>query len=597
MSITAQQPGTPENSYYPSPFLDIGSQYHPRSLDELYAQCAWHAQYSGPVATTMRKLAAYAITKLSFVSQDADDGSRYTDLAERMGMRQVMVGLNLDRYCYGVSYALARRSFVKVLKCSKCGTIKKAKKCRYTWRDFKFHLKCDSCDHYGPATAIDRFGKHENDLKIVRLNPRQVITQRDPYTQERRHFYKIPRALITKVKSGLRTEIEKLPNVYLSAIKHGRMLLLRKDRLFVFERTAISSSDKVFGDGAAGVPLMAPVLQDLFFIRILMKSQEAVAFEHIVPMRVVFPMVTNPGNDIYRLGSLATWQKEITGQVEKWRRDPNRVVVTGFPLGYQQVGGSGRAMLMHQDIRLYMENVISGMGVPSSFYFGDAHYTGASVNMRSLEQEFLGNRIEMKQFAQFFADQVCSITSWQPATPKFAPFRMADDVQRSAFEFQLVGARVVSRQTFCEKNGYNYDEELERIKAEMEEVGELNMIEAEANAQAQAKAQTIMAKAQMQMQQAAGPEQQAGPPQGPPPGPAPGPMAGPPPNQVTAPDTSGAGINPQDTENLRALVQDLMNIPNAEERERIIADLESKDPAVGTMVRREVELITRAQAA
>jgi hypothetical protein len=497
--------------------------YEPRTHAELLEYCNYYAKYSGPIHTTIRKLAAYPVTELSFSGKDDQSGEQYARVARAVKLRAHQVGHNQDRYAYGLAVTVARRKFKKHLVCSNCNARKPITEVRYSWRGYQFHLDCQECNTLGVAQPVDVQQLGEGSVRFVRLNPRHIITRKDPYTGDGSYFFKLPDKLRRQIQSGIKSVIQSVPNVYLNAARHKRLILLRPEHVFVSERTSISDDDIVFSDGTAGVPLIAPVLQDLFFIKILMKSQEAVALEHIVPMRVLFPMVTTEANNVYALANLSDWKREVETQVRLWRKDSNRVVITGFPLGYQQVGGSGRSMLLHQELRLYIEGIISGMGVPASFYYGDVHYTAASVNMRALENEFYGVRVEQMGFAEFYVRHVSEATGWPPAKPKYAPFRMADDTARMGFDLNLVGQRVISKKTFSEKYGIDYAQEKETVAKEMEEQSALAANEAESQAKAQTSAQLIQAKGQIAVQglmQSVGmgqpdPSQQQAPQQGP----------------------------------------------------------------------------------
>ena len=95
------------------------------------------------------------------------------------------------------------------------------------------------------------------------------------------------------------------------------------------------------------MPLIMPVLKDTFYLQILRKAREALAQEHIVPMRVLFPQQETVARRIHIRRSLDSWKSRIEGEVAKWKYDPNYISDSSLPIGSQTIGRDSRAML-HQ---------------------------------------------------------------------------------------------------------------------------------------------------------------------------------------------------------------------------------------------------------
>ena len=95
-------------------------------------------------------------------------------------------------------------------------------------------------------------------------------------------------------------------------------------------------------------------------------------------MRVMFPQISADGNNPYAHINLKDWQREVQLQIKKWKQDNSHIPVMPMPVGYQLIGGQGRSLLLHQEIRVYSDQIIAGMGVPTGFFYGEAQYSGAS---------------------------------------------------------------------------------------------------------------------------------------------------------------------------------------------------------------------------
>ena len=68
-----------------------------------------------------------------------------------------------------------------------------------------------------------------------------------------------------------------------------------------------------------------------------------------------------------------------------------------MPLGTQTIGGQGRALILHQEYRIWSEQIIAGMGVPPEFVFGGVQYSGTNLTMFQLHNKFLSYIEDLKE--------------------------------------------------------------------------------------------------------------------------------------------------------------------------------------------------------
>jgi len=546
--------GKPEG-FYPSPFFDIAKNYMPKTIKETFSWCTYYQLTNPLISAVTNKLATYPITDLIYEDDNEGVVAVYRDLFENQFLlRTFLVETNLDRYTYGNSFVSVSFPFTKMLKCKGCGEEAPARESGYKWKKFEFHLECKECGHSGTATAKDDPIKSYKQIRLIRWNPRSITVKYNEITGRYQYFYEMPRHLKNDIMLGRPSVIETIPQTFIDAIRKKKAIMLDSGKIFHARRASISRSPS---DSGWGAPLILPVLKDIFFLQVLRKAQEAVAMEHIVPMRVVFPQITTDANNPYTTINLKDWQKEVQTQIKLWRTDNNHIPVMPVPIGYQMIGGQGRSLLLHQEVRIYSDQIIAGMGVPTGFFYGEAQYSGASVNLRALENEFLGNRQDMLRLVEFIAGRVASFLDLPEIRLKFKPFKMADDIQRAAFDMNLANAGMISRQSFLQSRDYEYSAEQELIKKEtdtfnkQQRENQLKQAESQGEAQLiatkyQIQGQTMQAEYQQQMQPQGGPPQggppQGGPPQGgPPQG---GPPGGPPPGGPPPDSPSGGGPPP-----------------------------------------------------
>ena len=524
--VGAKNIGRPE-TFYPSPFFDIGQNYLPKTTKETFQWCLYYQQTNPLISAVTYKLATYPITDLVYTEDNPGVRRIYKEIfEEQFKLRTFLIETNLDRYTYGNSFVSVAFPFVKKLVCSNCKTEYAAKDIGYKWKKFQFHMTCKSCGHSGPAKAKDEPIKSYKKIRLLRWNPNNITIKYNDITGEYQYFYTMPTHLKNDIMLGRPGAIETVPQAFIDALAKNKVIMLHPDKIFHARRPSISRDP---GDSGWGSPLILPVLKDIFFLQILRKAQEAVALEHIVPMRVMFPQISADGNNPYAHINLKDWQREVQLQIKKWKQDNNHIPVMPMPVGYQLIGGQGRSLLLHQEIRVYSDQIIAGMGVPTGFFYGEAQYSGASVNLRALENEFLGNRQDMLRLVNFIRDRIVAFLDIPRIELKFKPFKMADDMQRASFDLNLANAKFISKQSFLQTRDYNHETEqrlvaeedkqfakqsTDQMKRQAEAQGESMLVQTKYQIEAQRLQQQAQTEMQQQMPQQPPPEQQGQPQQG-----------------------------------------------------------------------------------
>ena len=149
---------------------------------------------------------------------------------------------------------------------------------------------------------------------------------------------------------------------------------------------------------------------------------------------------------------------------------------------------------------MYNDQIIAGMGVPTGFFYGEAQYSGASVNLRALENEFLGNRQDMMRLVDFIIAQLSAFLGIPRVEAKFRPFKMADDMHRASFDLNLANSGFISRRTFLEGRDFDYDTEQELIHHEGIRTGKIQRENMVRQTEAQGESMLIQTRFQVQAQ-------------------------------------------------------------------------------------------------
>jgi len=194
-------------------------------------------------------------------------------------------------------------------------------------------------------------------------------------------------------------------------------------------------------------------------------------------------------------------------------------------------------LMLSPELNYLNQTVVGGLGMSAEMLFGQGTtYTGSSIQLRMMENDFIQNRSQLIDFVRWVKDKVRIWMSYPNLSGiRFTDFRMADDVQRNQ---QLIGLNAqgkVSDQTMLSELGYDWEQESQKLILETQVKNYLMDLQTKGSARSQGEAQIIQANYQKKMQELLG--SAGGMPQDPS-------MMGQDPNQMGA-DQSTAGESPE----------------------------------------------------
>jgi hypothetical protein len=511
------QGGPSHGVAYPHPFFDVAHTYLPVTVKQMFRWCRYYFLTNPLVNAAVFKLSEYPVTDIVIDHENASVVRDWTEyFQDHLNYRPFQVETGLDYHTFGNCMISISYPFVKYLTCSKCGFQEMAKKIRNKWvfTNFTFRLTCPKCGTVDDATAFDFYYKNASGIRLIRWNVEDIEVKYNPMTGEALYFYTIPPTIRNDILIGKKDVVEGIPQVFVQALRQEKGIVLSKDNFFHFKRPTLAQHDRGWG-----TPLILPVLKDTFYLQIMKKAQEAILLEHIVPLRIMFPQPGSGSSDPYTTVNLREWRDHVAQEIARWRYDNNYIPIMPLPIGNQSFGGDGRALLLTQEIQIWSEHIINGMHVPLEFIKGGLSYAGTNVSMRMLENQFIGYILRHKQLARWVMKCVANYMEWPEASVRFKPFKMADDIQRKAYLFQLNQAQKISDTTLLADADLSQEEEDEIMLRETDKRLESTKKQQLAMAEVQAEAQLIMMKSQVKGQQVMMEAQQAPPAPGEPGGP------------------------------------------------------------------------------
>ena len=390
---------------YPSPFLNLSDMQLPRSTIETFKWCKYYYTFDPIIAGAINALANFPVTEVMFEDDNNTDKSKsdiklYKKvLFKNLNLHKLLIEIGIDYFLYG--------------NCFVMGELKGDSKENLEWKN------------------------------MVRLDPSKMIIDYNPATGEKKYKWQVPnkiKQIVTTKKP--KDEYNKIPDIIKQAVIKRKTIVLDPNQVYHFSR----ATDSMGNNAVWGIPIVANVLKLLMYRNILRQAQEAIAREHIVPMRIYYLDRTNT------VDVTADWNKvasDLSAEIKKSIQDPNYKVVSPIPVNVINVGGEGRNLLLTPEIEQIQNEILAGMNVPREFIFGGLSYSGSSISLRILENQFATYRLLLEDFVQNFlikgmakarGEWLSEEDNDSLVTIKFAELKMQDDVQQKQLIVQLNSA-------------------------------------------------------------------------------------------------------------------------------------------------------------
>lgn len=476
------------NNRYANPFFDLAQQYMPPTIKELFKWCTFYYYNSPLIGSTITKISRYPITDI--IIEDENEQTRQlwlTFLNDHLAIKEKLMEVNLDYHVYGNAFVSLFFPFNRFLTCNNCkkSTLISQADWDFKGGSFKFYLKC-KCGHDGPATIKDVPYKDKKNIRVTRWNPENIQIKYNEYTGKAVYLYSVPSRLKDAINSGDKDIVCDLPEVIIDAARETKMIKLNNDNFYHLKRPTLAEQDQGWGK-----PLIIHVLKDMYYFYTLRRAQEAIALEHIVPFDIIYPM-PNAQQDPYVHSNLSGWKTQIEGMIKKHRRDPNFKGVIPIPVGFGRLGGDGKAMMLGPELTYLTQTIVGGMGIPQEFLFGGLNWTGSSVSLRTLENDFIQNRGQLLRMLTWMTNKIRLYLNWPPIKKlRMADFRMADDVQRNQQIIGLNAQQKLSNHTLLTELGFDYEKETKKVMEEIYIENYINEIRAKGSAKMQGESNLI----------------------------------------------------------------------------------------------------------
>lgn len=468
---------------YPLRFANLLHFDKPKTLNEIFKWCLLLDESSGLLNRVTNTFASYPITQIVVTGDTGENKNYWNNLLNNIiDLPSELVRNGKDYYTYGNCFVSIVPPFKRYLVCPKCGSYKahcinednfEDKPFEWRFRDFKFIAKCTNKDcnsHYNGVMEVkDEYLEGEEFAKKVTIQrwPIQHIKIRNlTVCGKKKILYRIEEKYRKPIVNGDRFVVANVPYTFILACKQSLtspIIELPTDLTFHYAHETVTEPEF---EGLSK-PFFYSAWNDIFSSFILRKAQEMIAADHFLPNRFIFPTATSGGTDPLSKIDGNAWMNIITTQLKRQQNDPNEIGIVPFPLGYQALGGQGKAMSLREEIELQDRRILVQLSCPPELIYGGMTWQGSNVSLRMLENLFLYYINKQNKFIKFYTNFV-SIHSDKtaPHDVKLSPFKMADDVQQSNMLLALGAQGRISETTALSQvgNGINLEYEAKQME-------------------------------------------------------------------------------------------------------------------------------------
>lgn len=480
---------------YGHPLRTLFSRHRPRTVKEAFYWAEILAQRSPHVYAVVRKFGEFPITTLRFDEVGAAEKAAHVELhGDHLKTRAFLGEMSFDSWIYGNALCSLNEPFTRLLDCPGCQRPTNVTAVDHTFSLDKLTWRygCPGCRRVAVSAARDIPLLDPKRLNLIRWDPKHIDIKHNRYTRESVYYYSIPGDDVNDVRAGDKHLIDTTPMGLLRAMQKRQLLKFGPGNIYHMKQPGPSGLQ-----GEWGLPPVTAAIEMFLFAAALRKANEAIALEHVTPFRVFYPQSAGSTGDPIMSLNLADFTDRLETAYREFRRDPNKILVAPVPLGVNDIGGQGRALLTLSELELAEKNIIKAFGVPPEFLDGGLGQMRGDPTLRMIENQLQHHVDDLNGLLRWISLKTSTFLGTAPVKVRLADFKMTDDLERRQLLLQLWGQGKVSDTTIYEL--FEVDGEHERKQRHVDTLADLReqlKLEHEGNKLKDSLSQKAMASAQ-----------------------------------------------------------------------------------------------------
>lgn len=445
----------------PNPWFTIANQFMPRNLHDVIRWARYITVQSPTTTEVIRKFCTYPITEFILDTDSKEVQEKYKTIFDSFKLKQKLQDIGFDYYTLGNVFVSMYFPIQRILSCPACKIQYSAKKAEFLeFKNYTFQGTCPNpvCQYKGVFQRIDKKSQNIWDMNIITWNPENIVVAYNPITGESEYYYKIPNDIKKKVQLGDRLFVNTVPWGFIDAVRNNQDFKFDSNNIFHLRN--LSTGAIVEG---CSVPPLISLYSLVFYQATLRKANEAIAMEHMNPLRVIFP-APNGNQDMLVQMSMRNFVDNVQDALKKHKRDKNYFLIAPGPVGYQPIGGDGKNLLVSQEIDQAERSILLSLGVSMELLSGQTNWTSSTVGLRMLNNTMLSYVTQIEGLINWIMNKTASYLNITPCKITLEPFRLADDdiLRQNMVEMSKEGN--ISFSTVFEALGMDFNKELEKIR-------------------------------------------------------------------------------------------------------------------------------------
>ena len=454
--------GRYELGSYANPAFNVSNQFLPRSFSDLLKWTRFIIVKSPTTTEVLRKLATYPITEVTIDTSKEGLKDKYEEIVESVKVIEKLSDGGFDYHAFGNSFTSIYFPVDRFIQCPGCKASYSSKKALSSgfarWRNWSFEGECPSCATKGIFVKKDIASKDISRINIIKWKPDNISLNNNPITGEVEYYYKIPADVRRKIMTGDPHFICTVPWELVEAVR------LQRDFKFaegtIHHMKSLSMGDIIEG---FGVPPLLSHYSTVFYMQCLKKANEAIALEHMNPLRMIYPQQGSGSGDPLSMMSMGNFTGQVKTQLKKFKQDPNHVLIAPVPIGVGNMGGQGKSLLVTQELQFAEEQLLMSMGVSRELLSGTTNWTSSAVGLRLLENNMNQYVRKLRRFLRWIMSQIASYLNIEEVDVDFVPFELTDNDSVKQLYLNMQQAGLISDNTLLEAFGLDPEEEADKI--------------------------------------------------------------------------------------------------------------------------------------
>lgn len=467
----------------PNPFYTIANQFVPRNLHDVIKWARFIFTQSPTLTEVIRKYATYPITEIEYTGNahsSPTEADKYKALEKSLKLPKFLADSGVNFYTIGNDFISIYFPIIRTLVCpdKSCGHATEIRvglsSLGFKFHNFKFKGTCPRCQKASSDFKVaDVKSMDVSGINLIRWPAETITINHNHITGESEYWYNIPNSVKRRVMAGDPNFISTIPWEIVQAVQKKQSFLFSPGSIYQMKNLEMGGILEGYG-----LPPIISMYSSVFHIAILKRANEAIATEHMTPLRVIYPNQGSSAGDPISMMSMQGFVGRMEDAFRKFRTDPNHLIVAPIPVGYQAIGGQGRAMLVTQELQAEEESMLLGMGVSRELLSGTTNWTSSTVGLRLLENTMYSWTSEMDLFVQWTMNKVGAYMGYSPIQCKLKPFALVDDDALKNRAVQLAEAGFISPNTLMS----TFDMDLaEELKQSVKDKVSMALMEAEVN--------------------------------------------------------------------------------------------------------------------